>query len=1095
MQLSEAPSESAFKAMAALPHSEVEGDMLRRFEALSNMFKSEVEVLFGKEKDNAKEDLERIQERALALEQQLAAEREQASQAIAAIQSFVETKQAGRLSEVFAQDSACDSNQGDAFRLQQIVTSFLEVNSSSVRPELEEAEQKILELTQQVEVDRILKEQLTSGLSEARKLKSQEERDLIEFKSLREKESELQKTKMEAQQMRCELEEIQALNRQLLSRSEQQNAILKGKSDKIIELVRQLEQQGDQIRLLADENNTLRLELGRDSEYLKVVTAPSDPLSYKCSAGVLSEELQTEERQFVEDIRTMATKFPGFAMQGQSSDWCWLQISRVSDLYRSWLHRFQDHQRDFPESIKVEFVSKMAQIESEWSQQDSLMREANSEFQESEKVHNRRWEEHRLKLVTERDTKVKQLLDQAEHSKSKAEQQLLLQQAKLFGQRIDTQLERAWEEQRKERDLRWAEHQQKRQEARQRIKEHSMLAAQRSEEHVTAASRFVDMAASKLAASEDAWLRKNEKAAALTVQALKASDLASFLTSVRATTLAAAESEGSACSTEPKYPAKGSQHTGLNLVIDQVEELLRCRMSNRQALLRELQEQSRQQLRSCSEKFVQKEASNARSTRSEEPELLDVSQANAITGLLRMRQHRHLKDALIRQFQDYVVVLRICALASRWLLPQSAALVAQHFVDLPPLPMELAAGAAGTSASSASRVPEASESDDDTAVEGNFLYNSLCRSLLDRALKLFTELQREELLQLKRSYASEHRLALGHLCQLEEDLVDKAIQEDIREYELQISARLLSESERQINESRHELVSQVSEDVIKHVEQYRHQLAEEEQVVVRERRKWLMNRLVVLQSNGSVTPSDRLLLQRLRSELRVCESKIERYDNEFSTSLAAQPAAPTISRPPSGRSSRPSSASRKFAKAADAQSIASLQQELPASPRRAQPAATGQALPSNSRPLLPLPGGCAPASPKLLLPQFGGLDSSTSSKTRTSPDFGQKPLQQPPLYDWPFEQQQPAAPTHPPHRSQGFTSRNLSAPAFSRLKPLESLVLQPQDLDHKIFRPAQASASELGECGGSALSKLLAGSSGRNRSVLPLLPPVPLTAR
>lgn len=364
---------------------------------------------------------------------------------------------------------------------------------------------------------------------------------------------------------------------------------------------------------------------------------------------------------------------------------------------------------------------------------------------------------------------------------------------------------------------------------------------------------------------------------------------------------------------------------------------------------------------------------------------------------------------------------------------------------------------------------------------------------------MLNELQRDELLQLKRSYASEHRLALGHLCQLEEDLVEKAIQEDIIEYKLQISARLLSESERQINESRKEFISQVSEDVTKYVERYRHQLAEEEQVVVRERRKWLMNRLIVLQSNGAVTPSDRLLLQRLRSELRVCESKIERYDNEFSTSLAAQPAAPVIARPPSGRSSRPSSASRKFGKAADSQSTAILHQEVPASPRRAQPAATGQALPapsfSSSRPSSSLSGGCAPASPKLPLPQFGGLDASAPSKTRTSPDFGKKQLQQPQLYDWPFEQQQPAAPTHPPQRSQGFTLRNLSAPAFSRLKPLESLVLQPQDLDHKLFRPAQASASELGGCGGSALSKLLAGSSGRNRSVPPLLPPVPLTER
>ena len=44
-------------------------------------------------------------------------------------------------------------------------------------------------------------------------------------------------------------------------------------------------------------------------------------------------------------------------------------------------------------------------------------------------------------------------------------------EAKLYGQRIDGQLERAWEEQRKERELRWAQHQHQKQELRQKIKD------------------------------------------------------------------------------------------------------------------------------------------------------------------------------------------------------------------------------------------------------------------------------------------------------------------------------------------------------------------------------------------------------------------------------------------------------------------------------------------------------------------------------------------------------------------------------------------------------------------------------------------------
>ncbi|OLP72927.1 hypothetical protein AK812_SmicGene48020, partial [Symbiodinium microadriaticum] len=63
-----------------------------------------------------------------------------------------------------------------------------------------------------------------------------------------------------------------------------------------------------------------------------------------------------------------------------------------------------------------------------------------------------------------------------------AEKQLLMQQAKLYGQRIDAQLDRAWEDQRQERETRWSLHQQQKQELRQKIKEESLAMAQRAED-------------------------------------------------------------------------------------------------------------------------------------------------------------------------------------------------------------------------------------------------------------------------------------------------------------------------------------------------------------------------------------------------------------------------------------------------------------------------------------------------------------------------------------------------------------------------------------------------------------------------------------
>lgn len=1071
-----------------------EENMLRRFEALSNMFKSEVEVLFGREKDN--EDLtQKLRERVKLLEQELEVERAEAAGAALAIRNFVAEHQASEMPRIFEED-LLNMETGESLqslssqRLCSVVHGFIEVNGAQVRPELEQAQKKILELQELLEAGRSESSRLQMELSEARKLKSQEERDLVEFKSVREKASEVQDAKMEADQLRADVEELRAHTRQLESRSEQQKAVIKEKSDKIIDLVRQLEHQGDQVRLLSDENNTLRLELGRDAEYLKVVSAHSDPLSYRCAAGALSEELANQEKRMREDLRSLAAKFPGLPGQGDNcSGWCELQISRVSDIHTSFLHRLQDYRKEFPDGVKVEFVTPTEEIQSDWTQHEAQIREAGAEFQEAEKVHTKRWEEHRLQLTSERDAKVKQLLDQAERSTSKAEKQLLLHQAKLFGQRIDAQLERAWEEQRKERDLRWTEHQQKKQEVRQKIKDESISMVQRAEDKASTSSRFIDAATSKLASVEDAWLRNAEKAASINASSLKGGDLESCLRNLKSTMASAAVAVTGTSSREDtriKLPVKGSQHTGLNTVLDQVEELLKSRTELRKSLRADLEEQSRQQLRSCVEKFLQRETTHSKT--GEEEAVPEYSQAASIIGLLRMRQHRHLSDVMRRQFQDYLLVLRVSSVAASWLLPSGASAA-----DLPPLPPELNPNAAkGAGTTPAGQAQNEEEMTDD-AISDGFLYNSLCQRILDKALKVLQELQREELLSLKRAYTAEQRLALQHLCQLEGEMVTQAVQQDLKEFECQMATRLLSDSELSLNEQRKQIVSQVDEDVSHHVAQYRRQLKEEEQAVVKERRKFIMNRIVILQANGTVNPSERAFLQRLRAELRACEAKIELHDNEFASEMPAQSNV-ILARPPSGRSSRPSSASRRRPESPLIVKPPERHSQAATSPRQrqyaSQPAATGQVLPwDTSRPESPAcKGSWSPASSPRQLPQFGS-NSDTNDSLRSSPEFGMRPSPQP-IYDWPFDSSLPQAPATPPP----FSARSLSSPVppGARLKPLDCFA--PRSQEQSSPRQPQAGASQ--PCAGACLQenrnlKL----SARNRSSPPLLPQIPLTPR
>ncbi|CAE7565310.1 unnamed protein product [Symbiodinium sp. CCMP2456] len=510
---------------------------------------------------------------------------------------------------------------------------------------------------------------------------------------------------------------------------------------------------------------------------------------------------------------------------------------------------------------------------------------------------------------------------------------------------------------------------------------------------------------------------------------MKSRDFQSCLRALQTSITAAADSVGcTGCvsSATSQLPARGSQYTGVGLMIDQVESLLTSRMEMRTKLRKELEDQSRQQLRNCVEKFVQREG-----VERDNEELPESHQAASIVGLLRMRQHRHVSDAMRRQFQDYLLVLRLCSLGALWLSPSGSS--QDGVEDLPPLPAELAAHAE-TEGSSPPRSGSGPQADvDDAAFEGSFLYRTLCQNLLERALKLLSEMQRDELLALKRAYAAEQRLALQHLCQLETEMVEKAVQQDLQEYEVQLASRLLSDSERQISEEHQRQASRVNQDVAVELAKYKLQVAEEDQAMVQDRQKWVMNRIVCLQANGTVNPNDRALLLRLRAELHACDTKIDEFNANATVQadLEREAARP---RPPSTGQRRRSSDELTAAEVSDRQTVAT------------------QGLPDE-----PLPLGFA---------ALGGLRSNRAAMTYgqrcESPDFGVKDPT-----EW------------------SFTARHGMHGNLGRLKPKGNYGAQDP-------LPKQQ-AVEIGPAGSPPRPPMKMSPATRTRCAR--LPPVPLTAR
>jgi hypothetical protein len=902
--IDDAAPASPFGALGAL-----DGNLMSRFEALSRAFKSEVEGLVDKEHMTSRETVEQLQATIDGLQKQRAAELKEAQAMATRLRDFVGRRQRPCLEHIFgppelgALEPPIEPHISSAADVRDMLDAFVEVNDKQRSPELQEALEEVSTLRSCLDERENELQMLRADLKEALVLKTQEERDLVEFASLRAKDSELHEVNLQLSQARAQLQELQSTQAIVSARAAQSEAALSEKSRRIVETVKKLEEQSEQCRLLSNENNTLRLQLGKDSEYVKVLESPADPLSYRSAVGKLTEPLQQESQRFQDELTALQCKFPFLAGAVNSRDWCAVYLSRQCAVYTSFLHLFQDSSEDGPDSMELQFVSKMKEVDVAWSKREDEMRDADALFQETEKTFTAAWEEKRLALVAERDTKIKQLLEQTERTSNKTEKQLLMQQAKLYGQRMDAQIDRAWTEQKMERDERWAKQSEAKQESRQRFKDESLSVQREADGAANASTRFKDMAQARLASVEDAWLRNIEKETSLGATAMKSGDLVECL-------------RAAGLETGFRLPSEGIKYSGIAALAESCEEILTGRIRARQGSLKELQEQTMQQLRVCVERFVLREGAAQQPSGVAAPPDLDAAgeaesvpgaiHASAIRCTLRARQHRVVADTARRQFEDYLLILRVATLGAARLLPThrgqavggSALKVRGALLDCPPLPAELQ-DVAMTVESNVLAALETSDTncgyaDDGEAAEEQFLYDSILRRLLDQVLTSLHAMHREELLALKRANARETRMALQSFCQLEASAVDDAIEFDMVEYRTQVKAKLLSDCESQLCDERRQLTDDIGSELEAKAGAYRRAAEAEERAALRERRKWLCERLVLIQSQGAISASDRAVTQRLRAELRVCELRFEKLEREQLAESSDQDAVCTM---------------------------------------------------------------------------------------------------------------------------------------------------------------------------------------------------------
>ena len=79
---------------------------------------------------------------------------------------------------------------------------------------------------------------------------------------------------------------------------------------------------------------------------------------------------------------------------------------------------------------------------------------------------------------------------------------------------------------------------------------------------------------------------------------------------------------------------------------------------------------------------------------------------------------------------------------------------------------------------------------------------------------------------------------------MEPEVLEKATRRDVKEFQVQVAARLLFDCERQIKEEHKRQASRVNQNVDLQIARYKREIQEEEQSIILERRKWLMDRIV-----------------------------------------------------------------------------------------------------------------------------------------------------------------------------------------------------------------------------------------------------------
>jgi len=165
-------------------------DMMARFEALSQLFRSEVEGLVGQEQAASKQTSEQLQRRIAELEEASMNDMVLATRIAARLRAFMGIHQRSCLKHVFGiAEPPVEPEIHSMNELDHVIEAFISISEQEQHPELLEARGKICNLEECLASREEKMNVLQEELAGARVLKSQEERDLCEFNKLREKES------------------------------------------------------------------------------------------------------------------------------------------------------------------------------------------------------------------------------------------------------------------------------------------------------------------------------------------------------------------------------------------------------------------------------------------------------------------------------------------------------------------------------------------------------------------------------------------------------------------------------------------------------------------------------------------------------------------------------------------------------------------------------------------------------------------------------------------------------------------------------------------------------------------------------------------